>query len=261
VDALQLIKNAGFDCYFTTKTSPEEVSRIVERGNTLGLFCEAIHAPFLGGSKMWLSDTEDGEKVFKELMSCIDLAVAVGAHCVVIHSSSVATAHGITERGILRYDELVRFAGEKNVNIAFENLLDTENLLYFIERYKHMAHVGFCYDFGHENCFTPGFRWMEHFRDKVFTTHIHDNFGPLLPEENGDIYSADTHLLPFEADINFSKCIFELNQYHYQGALVLETSNYPCEGPKATKTRDLSVLSNEEYLSLAYERLKRVSEL
>jgi sugar phosphate isomerase/epimerase len=44
----------------------------------------------------------------------------------------------------------------------------------------------FCYDSGHENCFTPGADFLAKYGDKLAALHHHDNDG-----------SSDQHLLPF----------------------------------------------------------------
>ena len=220
---------------------------IVELGNELGIYCEALHASFAKLSRLWVSDEEDADIVMDTVMTSLKTAAKLGIKNVVIHSSCVYRPHTITDRGLSRYDKFVEYASENNVTIAFENLRDVENLDFIMDRYKNNKNVGFCYDLGHEYCFTPNIRWMERFGDRLSTTHIHDNFGYPDPFVEDGVW-GDHHLLPFDGNLDYSKAMLEMNKYDYKGALVLETGNY------------LGV-PNEEYLKVAYQKLKKVSQM
>ena len=45
-DALDKIKNAGFEAFFTNEYKRDDVKKIKEKATVLGLTYEAIHAPF-----------------------------------------------------------------------------------------------------------------------------------------------------------------------------------------------------------------------
>ena len=133
------------------------------------------------------------------------------------------------------------------MKLAFENLRKVGNLACLVDRYENFDNVGFCYDFGHEHCYTETVRWMDIFRSKLLTTHIHDNFGrPEDPKGDGDV-----HIMPFEGNVDYERCIADLDKYNYEGALVLELSNVKYE----------ETMTNEEFLKKAYESLKKISEM
>ena len=245
VEALKLMKDAGFNCFMTDRYTLDEAKPIIEAGNALGMTCESIHTPFGGINEMW-NYGMGYLTVFNGIKIAIDTAAALEVPCVVVHVSSGWNAPQINDLGLSRYDEIVNYAGEKGVKIALENLRKVGNLAYLIDRYEKLPQVGFCYDFGHEHCYTKTVRWMDHFLDKVLTTHIHDNFG--RPDDpNGD---GDLHLMPFEGNIDYARCMSDINKYGYKGALVLELKNTRYEN-----------MTNEEFLATAYERLKKISEL
>jgi sugar phosphate isomerase/epimerase len=110
------------------------------------------------------------------------------------------------------------------------------NLAYFADRYESMEYVRFCYDFGHEHCYTKFVCWMDIFRCKLAATHIHDNLGR-GEEAVGD---PDLHLLPFEGNMDYARIMRKLDEYGYAGSLVLEVGNNRHEGltPEEITERD-----------------------
>ncbi len=247
VDNLKLMRDAGFNCYMIDagNIALEAAKPIVEAGNALGLTCESLHSPFKGINDMWQYGL-NYLTVFKGIKTAIDTAAALAIPCVVVHVSSGWKAPQVNDLGLARYDEIVSYAAEKGVKIAFENLRKVGNLACLIDRYENFDHVGFCYDFGHEHCYTETVRWMDIFKGKLLTTHIHDNFGrPEDPKGDGDL-----HLMPFEGNVNYESCVAELDKYGYEGALVLEltTARYEDMAP-------------EEFLAKAYAALKKISDM
>ena len=246
IETLKLMHDVGFNCYMMDHIILEEAKPIVEAGTALGMTCESIHAPFKGINDMWQYGL-NYLTVFKGIKTTIDTAAALNIPCVVIHVSSGWKAPQVNDLGLSRYDEIVNYAVEKGVKLAFENLRKIGNLACLVDRYENFDHVGFCYDFGHEHCYTETVRWMDIFRGKLLTTHIHDNFGrPEDPKGDGDV-----HLMPFEGNVDYERCIADLDKYNYEGALVLELSNVKYE----------ETMTNEEFLKKAYESLKKISEM
>ncbi|MBR2018994.1 MAG: sugar phosphate isomerase/epimerase [Clostridia bacterium] len=245
IDALDLIKAAGFECYFTGHIDDDTVSKLVKKGNSLGLTCEFIHAPFRGINHMWLAGM-DYLGIMNGMKQAIDTAAKNGVPTVIVHVSSGWNAPDITELGLARFDELVLYATERKVTVAFENLRMIGNLAYFADRYANMEYVRFCYDSGHEHCYTKTVCWMDIFREKMVATHIHDNLG------RGDVREGDPdlHLLPFDGNVDYVKMMRKLDEYHFTGPLILEVSTRRCPEvePKA-------------FLADCYARIQKISNL
>jgi sugar phosphate isomerase/epimerase len=155
----------------------------------------------------------------------------------------------ISEIGIKRFDELVKHAEQKNVTLAFENLRNVKNLEYIMEHYADRSNVKYCYDCGHEYCYTKDVDWIEKFGDKLCCTHIHDNFGIKEPYQE----ATDLHLLPFDGDFDYKNMIERLDKIGYTGSLMLEVFNH-------TKPEYMD-LSEEEFLKTSYERIRKIAEL
>lgn len=89
---------------------------------------------------------------------------------------------------------------------------------------------------------------MPLFGDRCVTTHIHDN---------NLRYNVDEHLIPFDGSIDYRRTAELLNQYNYQGTLMLEI-DLPKEG--SDKYKELSL---EQFVYKAYaavNRLRIISE-
>ena len=244
-EQLKMMKDTGFETFFSGLCSLESTAAMKETADKLGLVYETIHAPFAGINNMWIPGL-DYLTVFNGIKRSIDNAAACGIPAIVLHVSSGWYPPGISDLGLARYDELVFYAAERGVTVAFENLRCVGNLAYFSDRYEKLDNVRFCYDLGHEHCYTVTVQWMDVFRDKLICTHIHDNFG-CTDGKNSD---PDIHLLPFDGNVDYQRCIDKMDAYGYTGPLTLEVSN--------ARHKDLAP---EEFLKLCYDKVQRINAL
>ena len=107
----------------------------------------------------------------------------------------------------------------------------------------------FCFDCGHEHCYTKTVRWLDIFTDKVICTHIHDNHSRAMDDKVTD---GDEHLLPFDGTYDYAQMMRKLDEYGYTGSLMLEIKN----SIPAYKHMDA-----REFIATAYERIKKISEM
>ena len=200
-DALDKIKNAGFEAFFTNEYKRDDVKKIKEKATVLGLAYEAIHAPFRSINDIWLEG--DGYlTVFEYITEAIDAASENAIPCVVVHSSRGWEPPSVNGLGFSRFDYLVEYAKKNGVTLVFENLRSIENITCIYERYKDRENVGFCFDCGHEHCYTNTVSMLDIFKSRLCCTHIHDNFSRLPDEKEGDF---DLHLLPFDGTYDYEK--------------------------------------------------------
>ena len=245
VETLELIKQAGFDCYFIGIVDYEKVEGIVKKGNELGLECEFVHAPFVGINEMW-KEGDGYKKIYDEMLKTIDVASKSGVGKVILHLSSGWDAPLITDEGQKRFDQIVEYAKSKNVVTVFENLRVVGNVSYFADKYIFDDSVRFCYDCGHEHCYTKYVRWVDIFRDRLVATHIHDNFGKKFDREE----NTDLHLLPYDGNLDYHKMMQKLDEYGYTGSLMLEVFN--------SSRPEYEQKTAWEFIKTAYERLERI---
>ncbi len=123
-------------------------------------------------------------------------------------------------------EELNLFARHRGVEILLENIPNSfssgERLMDFIE----MTHLknGFCFDTGHANIMTGIENEWAIMKDKVRSTHVHDNDG-----------KNDNHRYPFLASdgtVNWRKVMNMLRERESQYPLLLELREVP-DFPKA----------------------------
>ena len=239
--SLELLKKYGFSNFFSDLYDLESATLLRKKADELGLEYEFIHGPFKGINDMWTS--EETPLIYKELIRSIDTAAAVKVKTVIVHVSSGWNAPKVNDLGLSRYDSLVDYAKEKGVTLAFENLRKLGNLACLMDRYENCDNVAFCYDCGHEHCYTVTVPYAELYGDRFLCTHIHDNFG--LPGKGKD---GDLHLMPFDGDIDYKKMMDSLNRIGYKGSLMLEIF---CP----------NTMTAEEFVKTAYERAERLSKL
>jgi sugar phosphate isomerase/epimerase len=239
------LKEIGFDSCFVNAIQAG-VSKYKDISESVGIDLEFLHAPFKGINTMW----EEGDgytTIFNQMKLTVDSAAACGIPTVVVHLSSGWNPPAMSEIGFIRFDQLVSHAAGKNVNIAFENLRNVENVLAIKERYRDKPNVGFCYDAGHENCYTKNFDWIEVFGDKLLCTHIHDNTG------YDGVGDNDTHFLPFDGNIDYADMMRRLDKIGYKGSLMLEVFN--------NKKPEYAEMTEDEFMKLCFEKIKKISEM
>ena len=247
VDTLEKIKAHGFECFFSGAHiyDQKNVAALQEKAQKLGLDYEFIHGPFDNINEMWTS--QETPHVFTEMCKAIDSASMFGIKTVIAHVSSGFTPPPVNDLGLFRFDAWVEYAEKKGVILAFENLRKLGNLACLFDRYEDKTQaVRFCYDCGHEHCYTINVPFLEFYGDKLICTHIHDNFGKNEQRVDG----GDLHLLPFDGDIDYQKMMRGLNGAKYQGSLMLEVFN-----------TDYQNMTEDEFISSAYERIKKISLL
>lgn len=246
--ALDLLKAAGFETFFSNAYKNDTVSAIKKKADALGLTYEFIHAPFHHINEIWTPG--DGYQiVFDYMKETIDSAANNGIGIVITHVSSSWTPPPVNDLGLSRFDELVGYAKERGVILAFENLRLLGNLACLVDRYEKVENVRFCFDCGHEHCYTKTICMMDVFTTRVCCTHIHDNHGRPFDDKVND---HDEHLLPFDGTYNYEKMMRKLDEYNYTGSLMLEVNQ---------EIADYRKMSAEEFLSTCYERIKKISQM
>lgn len=246
-DSVLLIRAAGFDCVFTGFKDRRSVLNYANVFSSSGLLYESVHAPFDGINSIWL-DGDAGETMLGRLIDCMDACADAGVPIMVAHLSSGKNAPCVRDVGRARWDSLVAHAVRTGVKIAFENQRKLANLAFVMELYADIPEVGFCWDCGHESCFTPGIEYMPLFGKRLIYTHIHDNFGP------GEVNDGDIHYLPFDGGIDYGRVAEHIRRSGFAGTLTLEV-----KGPSSAKYD--GAFTPYGYYEEAYARLAKIAAL
>lgn len=247
-ETLRMMREIGFEAYFTGNYTRPAVARIKKAGDQLGLTLNSLHAPFDGINNLWLPGMSY-RPIYKRIVETIDAAAENGVPVIVLHVSSGWRPPEMSDIGFSRFDALVEYADDKGVKVAFENLRMIGNLAYFTDRYKKVENVGYCLDIGHQHCYTKTITWMDIFKERLLLTHIHDNFG--IDEEYQE--HTDIHYLPFDGNVDYEKMMRDLDKYGYEGNLTLEVFNQ--------SKPEYAEMAPIDFLTTAYERIERISKL
>lgn len=237
------IAEYGFQSTFSGVYAPERQLRIAELCAAKDIAYESLHAPFGHINDIWM-EGEGGEQMLKELLGSVDNCALAGVGILVVHLSSGQNPPPITDIGRARFTELVEYAAKKKVRIAFENQRKLANLAWALETFSENDSVGFCWDCGHESCFTIGREYMPIFGDQLIFLHIHDNYG---------VFNDDCHMLPFDASINYERVAEHIRKSGFKGTLMLEVS--------AGKSEVYANMSPDEYLQRAAKAARRVADM
>ncbi len=242
-DRLARLNEYGFGAIFTGIGDPATIDALAPKVRAAGIDYDFIHAPFDKINDIWRVG-EGGEEMLMRLVTAAETCAKNEIPILVIHLSSGEKAPLVNDLGLDRFDRLMKRAGEIGVQIAVENQRKLGNIAVVMERYDSEAHVGFCWDNGHERCFTPGREYMPLFGHKLCCLHIHDNRG---------FYNDDVHYLPFDGVIDFVHVAEQIRASGYKGSVMLETMG---------RNRDLYAgLSDVDFLKRAYMQADRLRKL
>lgn len=242
-ERLARLAEYGFGAIFTGIGKPETIDALAPKVRAAGIDYDFIHAPFDGINRMW-KEGEAGEEMLERLIVTAETCARNEIPIFVVHLSAGENAPCVNNCGIDRFDRLIQRSEELGVQVAIENQRKLGNIAVMMERYADAKHVGFCWDNGHERCFTPGREYMPLFGDKLICLHIHDNRG---------IYNDDIHYLPFDGVIDFHRVAEHIRNSGYQGSVMLE-----CAG----RGRDLYAgLTDVDFLKRAYMQADRLRTL
>lgn len=234
----KLIKAAGFDCamlWWSDKFGRGDgYQQDVQFAREAGLIVENIHTPVHEQNYLSL-DKLDGESVFHTYLRCVDDCHVHNIPTMVIHLPDDESP--LNTLGIKRLEKIVNQAEEKNVQIAFENLRNINNLNCVLSTFK-SKNVGFCYDNCHHMNYAQNIDLLNLYGDRMFALHLHDNGGKF-----------NQHQLPFDGNVDWTDTMKRIDIAGYQGATTLEPMNW-----------DYEELSIQQFLELAYQKAKELDE-
>ena len=266
-EAMRILKQAGFDSFFTGWTEDDNLkfhSQMANEAAKIGMVYESIHAPFGGINCIW-EDGEEGEAYRKSLRRCVEDAAACGvlyitAHIMNVPQYNTANPPLWSELGVSRFADIVSYAADKGIKVAFENVEFPQYQLHkLIQRLRDIVPqgLGFCWDTGHEHCYPAGSTSVpELFGDLIIGTHMHDNFGQANPAIV--TWDDDVHIMPFDGTINYHEVGQKLKGIGYTGTVTLEIGR---------GERQWNILpwyqhyTFEEFASQAHEKARRIAIL
>lgn len=236
VERIHYMKKYGFETTFLMSDDPE-IDVLVPLLSQNGITVENCHAPFRGINSIWMP-TEEGEAMLRVLLSGVENCARNGIPALIVHLSSGDNPPRIGDVGCDRFDRLVAYARERSVQIVFENQRKLGNLAHAFEQYPD---AGFCFDTGHEACFTPGREYMPLFGNRIAALHLHDNAAE---------YNADDHLIPYDGRVDLERCARQLATSPYDRSIMSES----------IKSSFYDHLTEEEFYARAEKAVRRFAD-
>ena len=206
-ERIAAIAEVGFDAVcldFEKELAPTEGSwedqmRLADKYR---LPVENVHLTGAGMNAVWEAG-DAGEAVTERLITELRDMASLGIKVGVAH---VTWGHGLPEgsfeQGLSRYKRAVEAAEKYGVTIALENSVYPQHVHYLLTHIKSSA-LGFCYDSGHENAFTPNEDYLSQYSNILTALHLHTNDG-----------KNDNHWMPFhpEGTIDWEKKVAQLKK-------------------------------------------------
>ncbi len=240
-ERFRLIKSAGFDgvlLWWSHEFADIDGDKALqpEMARKNGLIVENIHTPIFRNNGLW-DDNSEGEACEKILAECINDCAIYEIPTAVVHLTRGNNPPPVNQAGLDRIKRLVDIAEKKSVNIALENLRRPDYLDYVFINIQ-SERLGFCYDSGHENCYTRGRDFLPQYGSKLMALHLHDNDG-----------TDDQHLLPGKGELNWESVMKKIAAARYNGPVALEITN---EFSKDKEENDAEMFLGRAYKAANY---------
>ena len=256
-ELLQIMKNAGFDAISPVWKSEAELAETVRIAAELGLEVQSLHAPFAKAANMWSRDEAVCGPAKTELKEVIDGCARLHIPIVVAHVwVGFDYSFDVNSLYYDNFEEVVEYARERGVKMAFENTEGIEYLRALMAHFKGNETVGFCWDSGHEMCYNYSEDLLGELGDRLMMTHINDNLG--IRRFDGKIHwTDDLHLLPFDGIADWDENIQRLRTSRRLPILNFELS--VISKPNRHENDIYANMDPTQYYTEAYKRACRIA--
>lgn len=255
-EQLPLFKNTGFDGFFVTWNPNLDALALANKARELDMVFQSIHAPWDKAADFWHTDENKGQLAIRELKACIDTCVSCSVPILVVHAFIGFEEHNPTQIGLKRFSQVVDYAREKGIKIAFENTEGQEYLAALMDCFAGDDTVGFCWDSGHEMCYNHSQDLLALYGDRLLSTHLNDNLG--IKSFDGKItWLDDLHLLPFDGIADWEYNVQRLHKYNFSDILTFELNLK--SKPGRHENDAYMEMPYERYVAEAYKRACRIA--
>ena len=210
LESIDAIYKAGFKKVFIewyNKSWDISQQEQLDYCRKLGLDVIFAHLGYQGINNLWL-DNEEGEALVTRFKSDLDICKANGLDLVIMHVTSKFEAPGPNEIGLKRLTDIVEYAKELGIRVAFENTKIKGYLEFIVDN---IPNAGICLDVGHLHAHFNDELPFDKFVNKIFAVHLHDNHG-----------TKDEHLRPFEGTLDWNGLVSKLKECNYTGPVTME---------------------------------------
>ncbi len=236
---IERISNAGFSyihwCHEWSTDhlySNNEIGDIKKNLHNFGLKVLDVHASY-GVETSWGALDESQRQAGVNLVkNRINMAVELNSDVSVMH------APAYTDPIRKSLDELQPYTKSRNVRIAIENIINFPVVEKYFSDYD-PDFIGLCYDSGHGNIEENSYEWLDKFKDRLISIHIHDNDG-----------KKDLHQIPFTGTVDWERLSNLLAKSSYKKCVSLEVSMH-----------NMKINDENEFLAQSFNAAEKLSDM
>lgn len=246
---MDLLADAGFAALSLPWERSDALAEMVRLAKERNLTIQSLHGPIRGMPAMWSRDPAVAAPQLRDLLDSATDCAKYGIPILVVHPwNGVDYTFRQEDLCFDHFDAFMAHAESFGICVAFENLEGPEYLDALLERY---SAAGFCWDSGHERCYTPGRDFLQRYGHRLVMTHLNDNLG--VTDPTGHLSGTDDlHLLPGDGTLDWDATLHRLKQARPQEILNFELKIRP-KGDRC-KLDLYSRLPLAQYFRLSYAR-------
>lgn len=251
-EVVKLLKQIGFDGISPEWESYDALSQIVKAANECDMALVSLHAPFQQAANMWSHDAQVSAEAKADIWGALTACAEFHIPILVVHTW-IGFSYTFQEDTLnyAAFDEIVAYAKDHNVKIAFENTEGEEYLFALMAHFENNDTVGFCWDSGHEMCYNHSQDLLAKYGERLLLTHLNDNLG--ISRLDGNIFwTDDLHLLPYDGIADWDDIIGRLKKSKDLPFLNFELNIH--SKPNRHENDIYSQMPLELYFTQAYQR-------
>ena len=256
-EVVKLVARTGFEAISPAWKQGVDLTDVIDTARDCGLAIQSIHGPFHGAAALWSEDAAVSGPAIAELLEALEDCRKFRIPVMVMHTwIGFEYSQVPNETGLRNYGILVAKAKEYGVRIAFENTEGEEFLFALMDHFQNDDTVGFCWDSGHEMCYSYGKDLLKLLGHRLIMTHLNDNLG--VSRFDGKTYwTDDLHLLPYDGIGDWDVLVQRL-----QKSRKLEYLNFELNITSKPNRHENDVYAQmplEQYFAEAYKRACRIA--
>ena len=256
-EVVKIIAQTGFDAISPLWKRGIDLTDVVATARSCGLALQSLHAPFHGAAALWSEDAAVFSPAVEELLEALEDCRRFDIPVMVMHTwIGFEYTQTPNEAGLRNYGIIVEKAKEYGIQIAFENTEGDEFLFALMDHFKGHPSVGYCWDSGHEMCYSHSEDLLAKLGDRLIMTHLNDNLG-VSRFDGKTHWTDDLHLLPYDGIADWDVLIERLRK-----SKKLEILNFELNITSKPNRHENDVYAQmplEQYFAEAYKRACRIA--